>query len=217
MRKFLWTLIIFILILAIVVGALLLCSTISLESRISNSIQLVAAVAALLTALIALLISYPKTQKIDIEVNWEIDEDNIEDYDDSKFNQSLKDHFKEFKRPLKSKRVIFYFKNISNFDLNKPIFSFKIPQLFAHPSKSNDFLEFRSNIYNSQQELFFLDSIDYQVLSNKILPYMNKEDEIQLWVRMILDENKIKNNEITLFVNCENADGLTKKIKFSKS
>lgn len=217
MRKFLLIIISFVVILAILFCVLLYYSTISLESKISNFLQLVAAFAALLTALIALLISYPKTKKVDIELNWQIDENNTEDYDESKFNQLLKEHFKDFKKPLRSKRVIFKFKNISKFDLKKPTFSFKIPKQFAHPSKSNDFLEFRSNIYNSQQELVLLDTIDYQILSNNILPYMNKEDEIQLWVRMILEGNKMVNNELTIFVNCENADGLTKKIRLLKS
>jgi hypothetical protein len=216
MRKFLGILISVILIFAIIATLILLYSTISLEYKVSNSIQLVSAFSALLTALIALLISYPKTKKLSLKIDLIIDDENIEEYDVSKFNDLLKERFKDFKDPLKSKRVIFKLRNDSDFDIKKPIFTFRLPSICAHPNEKNEVLQFRSNIFNSQRELYLLETSDHQILSNNILPYLNKGDEIELWVRMILDENLVKENEITLFVNCENADGFSQKFSLYK-
>jgi len=216
MRKFLWILVVFIILIAILIGFLIYCSQLSYESKISTLIQFTTAVAAVLTALIALLISYPQKRKADIEINCQIDKNHIEGYEETKLNDTLKEHFKDYNKPLKSHRIIFTFKNNSDFDLKKPIFSIKLPIQFAHPDDSHNSLHFRSNIFNSSRELFLLNTEDYYILSNNILPYMNKDDDIKIWVRMIIDEKRINENEITIFVNCENADGITKKIVLPK-
>ena len=70
-------------------------------------------------------------------------------------------------------------------------------------------------LYNSTKELRIFEFADTSILSNSNLPYWNSGEEITIWIRMVLDDSKLEPFDVEVSVNCENAEGFTKRIKIN--
>jgi len=108
--------------------------------------------------------------------------------------------------------------NKSGFTLNKPTLTFRVPLRRKHPHRGEkeqiwSRRSFNSNLYNSTQELRIFEFADTSILSNSNLPYWNSGEEITIWIRMVLDDSELKPFDVEVSVNCENADGITEKVK----
>ncbi len=106
-------------------------------------------------------------------------------------------------------------RNISGFSHKRPTLTFRLQIDKQHPHKDAiNFARrtFHSNILNFQRDLVSLETADTLILSNSNLPYWNNHDDISIWIRMVFDEIFSKPFSIEISVNCENAEGITKKI-----
>ena len=106
--------------------------------------------------------------------------------------------------------------NQSKFTLKHPVITFRLPKDFSHPheNKPNTWIPyFRSNLYNVQTDIRLLEYDDTIVLSNTILPYLNNNQELKIWIRMCLLEDDSKPRYVYVDLNCDNAEGVTKEVK----
>ena len=51
--------------------------------------------------------------------------------------------------------------------------------------------------------------------SNSNVPYWNEKEELTIWIRMALGEADFAPFEVTISINCQNAEGITKKVEIS--
>lgn len=184
---------------------------------VKNSHIFVPSLAALLAAVIALSASDPKRKKVDFVIApLSIEEERT--HEREKMTDELKEWYKDFPDPIKSHQIHFMITNNSEFTMTRPTLTFRIPIDKKHPNKHEKeeiwhWRSFNSNLYNSRQELRILEFADTSILSNSNLPYWNKKDNISIWIRMVIDDGKLKPFDVEVSINCENADGITKKVK----
>jgi hypothetical protein len=98
--------------------------------------------------------------------------------------------------------------------------TFRLPPAKQHPHEENGkYLRctFNSNLYNSQDELRILEMANTWILSNSNLPYWNNDEDLIIWIRMALNENEAQSFDVEVSVNCDNADGMTKKVQINPS
>jgi len=197
------------------------------NTRLEKVIQGMSVFVALLMAVIALAIADPRKRQVNVGIELFVDKESEENYLKDKMSKNLCQDYQNFDSTVKSYRVQFEMVNTSGFALMKPIFTFRLPCERKHPKKtehksgslqtgdepSYTSSGFNSNIYNSQVELRILEFADTTILTNSILPVWNDRDKIVLWVRMALNDLQLKPFYVTVYVNCENANGLIKKIK----
>ena len=197
------------------------------NTRLEKVIQGMSVFVALLMAVIALAIADPRKGQVNVEIEPFVDKKHEEEYHKDKMSKSLCQDYKDFDNPVKSYRVQFKMVNTSGFDLMKPIFTFRLPRERKHPEQperksgtirtgdepSYTSRGFHSNIYNSPSELRILEFAGTTILTNSILPVWNDRDEIVLWVRMALNDRQLKPFYVTVYVNCENADGITENVE----
>ncbi|RKX26895.1 MAG: hypothetical protein DRP45_02385 [Candidatus Zixiibacteriota bacterium] len=197
------------------VRAVLLTST-ELHPHLDDALQGAAVFAALIASVIALSATDRKRLRAKTGVEVCV-EPSQEVYPKSKFVPELIDTFRNHEDPVISRRVIFKLKNNSGFTLNKPMLAFRLPKDKRHPAKLDEgpdgsyyVLTFRSNLFNSRDEFRSLEFEDSVILSNSNLPYWNADDEIKIWIRMVLGEDAFS---VKVSVNSENAEGVTKEVQ----
>lgn len=213
MRFVLKTLIICLVIIFFIITLIICRTTLSIDSKISNIAQLLSAFAAMISAVIALLLSQPKINNTKIQIHHDFDWKDCENYELSDLGTELKNNFKDYESPLISYKIILKMKNVSSIDLITPIISIRIPKVCQHPDATKLNLECRSNLYNNQKEIIFYDFDKHQLITNKLLPYWNQGDILEIWIRLLLSEQIAKNNKIVIYINCKNASGFTKEIE----
>jgi hypothetical protein len=187
-------------------------------ARLENAIQSAGIFVALLAAVMALSVADPKRRSVNVKIEPSVDEANIGMYSKNELSEDLKRAYQNFSDPVKSYRVQFKLTNISGFTLEKPTLTFRLPLQKQHPHKIGKFYSehtFNSNLFNSQRELRLLEFGDTRILSNSNLPYWNDQDDITIWIRMVLDDGKLEPFVVEISVNCENADGVTDKVEIN--
>jgi hypothetical protein len=179
--------------------------------HLGDVIQIVGVFVALITAVIALGTANPKTKKVRIKITPPSLSDK-EEYGKEKMSPELQEKYEKF--PVESHRVHFKMKNTSGFDLKNPVITFnKLPIEKQRPyKKEGDALystrHFTFSIVRTDRKSHFLEVDEkYQLICIDGLPYWNKNNEIDLWVRMVLGNSGKDPFEIEISVNCENADG----------
>jgi len=210
--KIKYLIIILILILAFVVFCYLVFYTpFGEHPRLVNLIQSGGIFVALLTAIIALSVADPRKKYIKVKIELSASKPSPHLKDD--LPAELRKVYEDFPNRFKSYRVEFKMTNNSGFTLKKPTLTFKLPLQKQHPFQARGrwMRTFNSNLFNSQDEMRLLEFADTRILSNSNLPYWNNEDEITIWIRMFLGHMKPFDVEVS--INCENAEGITKKIE----
>ncbi len=198
---------------------LLFCSPLGQNPRLEKAIQSVGIFTALLAAIIALSSVDPKKKKIEVATApLYIEKEST--YEKERITDDLKVWYKDFPDPIRSHQVHFKITNKSDQTLTRPTLTFRIPVDKKHPNKlpkekTWSRCSFNSNLYNSTQELRIFEFADTSILSNSNLPYWNSEEEITIWIRMVLDDGKLEPFDVEVSVNCENAEGFTKRIKIN--
>lgn len=197
---------------------LLLLPKIQENLCVGVAIQALSAIAALVAAVIALSVADPKCKYVNIKIEKSLG-NNSKEYDKNELSSNLKDFYKNSPNIFKSDRIYFKITNISGFTLKKPNLTFRLPINKKHPVKSPklyeslrdlyDRVSFNSNLYNSQVELQTLEMGETVILSNSNLPYWNNKESIVIWIRMIVEDSPFN---ISLAVNCDNAEGVTKEV-----
>ena len=161
-----------------------------------------------------------------MKVNIRLSADEQGQHPKSEMSETLQEDYTDFADPVESYRVQFKMVNVSGFNLRKPALTFRLPIQRQHPQKpplpqdprerplfaKTKARSFNSNLYNSQRELRVLEFADTRILSNSNLPYWNDQEEITIWIRMALNDIRLKPFIVDVSINCENADGLTKKV-----
>lgn len=181
-----------------------------LQSSWANALQ----ITSLLTAGIALVIALHSTNTkqryatIDIKI---CKTEKAHSVEKAALSAGLKDVYLEFSDPIEAHRVHFNLTNTSGFDLTKPSFMFRVPLEKKHPTKDGRKRTCHSNLYNTPQ-VVKLEMSDSLILFNTGLPYFNKDDSIEFWIKMALNTTSLEPFEIKVSVNCENADGTTQEI-----
>lgn len=196
-------------------------SLLGCDSKADRLIQILTGLAIAVAAVVALSSTDPKkeTVKISIEKPYIIDGEK-EIYDEHELHKSIKSYYKKF--PVISYRVHFKVKNISEFDLKNPVITFnKLPIEKQRPySETGNKLYstrcFSFSIVRADRKPYFL-VVDkkYHLLSINGLPYWNRDSEIDLWIRMVLDGGGLEEFDVDISVNCENSDGMTKPVKIN--
>ena len=179
---------------------------------LGNAVHGVGLFASLLAVVIALHAADPKRKKIKLKVDISVDMNNASNHNKENLSEKLKEFYKDFPDPFQSHRVQFKITNKSGFDLIKPVFTFRLPLEKRHPygqgrEKVVSRQSFNSNLFNSQRELVMLEMTDTQILSNSNLTYLNKNEHMTFWFRMVLGDGKLKPFNVNVSVNCENAEG----------
>ena len=212
--KYIITVVILIL-LAIVFEYCVINSPYGSDPRIGNAIQSAAVFVALLAAVIALSSGDPKAKNVDVTIKEDIDANHVGSYHKADLPEDLQTKYKSFPDPIASHRVQFKITNTSGFTLKKPTLTFRLPLEKQHPHKVGDqyILTFNSNLFNTQAELRLLEFADTRLLSNSNLPFWNNEDDITIWIRMLIDDGKREPFMVTISVNSENAEGVTKTVQ----
>lgn len=188
-------------------------------SRLEKAIQSAGIFVALLAAIIALSTADSKRKSVNMKMELSIDKADFATYHKNELSDDLKKIYKNFSDPIKSYKVHFKMTNISGFTLKKPTLTFSLPLQKQHPHKTgNIYLErtFNSNLINSQHDLRLLEFADTRILSNSNLPYWNDQDCITIWIRMALDTNSLEPFMVNISLNCENAEGVTKKVEINQ-
>ncbi len=194
-----------------------------IETRIDNLIDRViqssAVFVALLAAVIALSATDLKAKKVKVKIEQEINLKEKGSYEKVKLPPDIQTKYKDFPDPITSHRVHFKITNTSGFTLNQPTLTFRLPlekrhpHLYQHPQLGNFWkLTFNSNLYNSQSNIRVLEFEDTSILSNSNLPFWNHEESITIWIRMLLNDGKLEPFTVDVSINCENAEGITKKV-----
>jgi len=57
-----------------------------------------------------------------------------------------------------------------------------------------------------------LEFADTRILSNSNLPFWNDEDDIKIWIRMLICDGKLEPFYVEVSVNSDNAEGITKRV-----
>ena len=180
------------------------------QSSWANALQ----ITSLLTAGIALVIALHSTNTkqryatIDIKI---CKTEKAHSVEKAALSAGLKEVYLEFSDPIEAHRVHFKLTNTSCFDLTKPSFMFRVPLEKKHPTKDGHKRRCHSNLYNTPK-VVTLEMSDSLILFNTGLPYFNKDDSIEFWIKMALNTMALEPFEIKVSVNCENADGTTKEI-----
>jgi hypothetical protein len=212
-----------VLVLLLVGGVILIflsyLSLLGCDSQAARLIQTLSGLAIAATAIIALSGTDPKRRVVSVVISSPyVDEEGI--YPKDKMSKELKVYYKDFSDPIRSHQVHFRITNNSNFTLNRPTLTFRIPVEKKHPNKHEreeiwHLRNFNSNLYNSREELRIFECADTSILSNSNLPYWNSGEEVTIWIRMILDDGKLEVFNVEVSVNCENADGVTQKVEIN--
>jgi hypothetical protein len=201
---------------AVIYGYQVLSSPSKLHPNIGDLLQGIAIFVALLASVIALSSADHKRKAVKVNITAHVEKKYTEQYSKSDFSPQLKDIYSAYPDPVVSHRVYFDMRNISGFTLKRPTLTFRLPINKKHPQKdaiNYGSTTFHSNLFNYQRDLVTLETGDTLILSNNNLPYWNNDDDIGIWIRMVLDPGPPEPFPVEISVNCENAEGITKSIK----
>jgi hypothetical protein len=223
---------------ALITLGLILWTPVGEYPRLENSVQVAAVSAAIAAAVVALSAADPARRTVKVRLGHSLITDDMETYAKGDLPRGLRDVFEHFPDRFASARVEFRLTNLSGFTLNKPTFTFMLPKGRAHPiSRSFGSLPpgtvesavaegtdpwirgnkvystgFNSNLFNPEQPPSRLEFGDTYVLSNCILPFWNRDQQVAVWIRMIVDDGTPRPFHLTASVNCDNADGWTSEV-----
>jgi len=184
-----------------------------------NAPIFIACLTALLAAVIALSTADPKKESVKISIEKPyIKYEEKEEYKENELDNNLKSCYKSF--PVTSYRIHFKMRNISGFDLENPVFTFnKLPIDKQRPyseTKDRPYSKktFTFSIVRPDKKAHFIEVDKKHLISLDGLPYWNKDNEIDLWIRMVINEED-EEFEVDVSVNCENADGLIQTVQIN--
>lgn len=200
--------------LILILSIWILKQNLEFSNWITASATIGGAIVALAVGIIAIGIADKPLRFVEFTVKTEVDKEHILTYKPADLPNELKRG--NGNNPFHSYRVYFKIKNKSKFTLKNPATTFRLPTDFTPPHKKEDntwVLSYRSNIYNVQKELRYLAYEDTIVLSNIMLPFLNSEQELPIWIRMCLSKDDTKPRYVYVDLNCDNAEGATKKIR----
>jgi hypothetical protein len=212
----------FIIVLAIILAgawfvSYLFASPLGPDQRMGNAIQAGAVFAALIVAVIAVAGTDPKTRRVNIAITPSIALEEVGTHVKAELPPPLRTAFSHLPERFSSYRVYFKMTNDSGFSLSEPCIAFRLPIAKRHPHQihGNYMATFNSNLFNSQEHLRALEFGDTQIISNSNVPYWNEKEELTIWIRMALGEADFAPFEVTISINCQNAEGITKKVEIS--
>lgn len=155
----------------------------------------------------------PRAKRVKVTIEPSVDEGHALTHPKDKLTPNLAKHYESLPDPVRSHRVRFRIKNVSDFTLERPVLTFRLPLQKQHPDEQGQRLTFRSNLFNYQRDIQLLEFEGTRILSNSISPYWNHDDNITVWIRMVLDAGGLDPFTVDVSVNSENADGVTKKVE----
>lgn len=173
---------------------------------------------AIAASVIALSNADPNRKLINVTIEHSLDKQSKAEYPKNLLSDKLKSKF-ENSNSLESYRICFELTNKSGITLQKPTLTFRLPIDKQHPNETKkeekaSCLTFNSNIFNSQDDIRYLEFEDTLILSNSNLPYWNDGNSITIWIRMLINSSTSPFN-IEVSVNCKNADGVTKVVEIN--
>ena len=199
---------------------LVLKTSFSDNSNIDRAIQIGVILAAIYASIIALITAAsgldPKPKQINSIISVkEADDEKI--YYKKDMSDEVKNYFKAYPDKIFSYKFHFVVKNESDFDLKKPTITIRIPsnRKFPYNKKNSSQLTERvitTNLYGYPKDLKKLDSVEHIILSNNLLPFLNKGEQIPFWVRMIINNQFPEQISVKVSLNSENAEGLTEEV-----
>lgn len=202
------------------------------NKRLEYMISVFAVFVALVSSVIALSNSDRKPKKIDVEVIPKVlSDEKPEEHRLADLPSHIQTFYGASTGVIFSYRIYFEIKNKSGFSLKRPTLTFWLPPSYQHPLwvnfgglvqekngelvKGEWILTYRSNIYNSQQDIRLLEFQDNLIISNSILPFCNNGEVLKIWFRMCLDKNSDKTFQVIVSINSDNAEGITKTISLN--
>lgn len=199
--------------------------------RLEKVIQGMGMFLAVATAIIALAVADRKKEQIRVEIgnpyigdakkpDQEISQDIIDTYSFESISDisdsEIKKRYKDFDKPIKFYIVNFQIKNTSNFTWKNPTFTYRTPinqryLIFSHKDKSCKEDLPHTNYHILRREYWFV-SEDKDIFTLTNLPYINHDEVLTIWFTLFLD-SEMKDFDIEMSINCENAEGITEKIE----
>ncbi len=179
---------------------------------LSSAMQGTAVFVALTASVIALHASDRKLRYAKGTITVSLDPDERRVHKKSQIHRSIENGFASHPDTFTDDRVQFHIRNNSGFTLRDPTLTFRLPLDRQHPHRHTDgnwVVTFNSNLYNSQEDLRILQFGDTAVISNRNLPYWNKDEHFTIWIRMVLDYPNEEPFDISVSLNSENAEGTT--------
>jgi hypothetical protein len=155
-----------------------------------------------------------KRESVKAKIDTTVGKTTIGEYRKNELPDEIRKYYENAPDIIKSYRVQFKITNTSGFTLRQPTLTFKLPADRQHPHKVNGayIRSFNSNLFNSQTEIRMLEFANTRILSNSNLPYWNHSDDVTIWIRMMLNDGEHHPFDVEVSLNCENADGLTRKV-----
>lgn len=136
--------------------------------------------------------------------------------------EPIQKSYKTSPESVTSYQIYFKIINKSGFTLIRPTLTFKLPNANRHPEQieviNSDVeppetvkiwrLSNRSNLFYNRPDVKILQYLDFSVLSESSLPYLNpKEEPLDFWIRMCLDKESTEKVRVSLSFNSANAEG----------
>jgi hypothetical protein len=202
---------------AVLFVACLFASPLGRDDRVGKALQAVTVCAALVASVIAVAGTDPKPRRVRIAIDPSIALEAVGTHLKADLPLSLRDAFNHLPEHFSSHQVYFKMTNNSGFTLVEPCIAFRLPLTKRHPHQINGnyMATFNSNLFNSQEHLHALVFGDTQVISNRNVPYWNEKEEVTIWIRMALGGANFAPFEVPVSINCQNAEGITKKVKIA--
>lgn len=174
---------------------------------------------ALISSIIALGLSNPKKNILKFSCSVRLNKiKGMSSRVLAEFDDDVQKLFANYPEEIETHKVIFSIKNNSNYVLNNPAITLRLPHSFRFPSLKEMQPIFRSDLFSGQEKnVYHTEWGRTTVLSNVKLPYLNPSENIEFWVRMCLDEINGKEKKITISLNPSNVDGMSKQLKISGS
>lgn len=171
------------------------------DARLESAIQVAAVFVVLGAALVALAPSDPKRQSVNVRITHSLPGADITEYAKTDLPHGLHDVYRYFPDRFTSARLEVKMTNLSGFTLERPTFTFRLPKEKAHPiarvfasagpdtpnpqapSESTHPMVlgnklystgFQSNLFNPDQAPARLEFEDTYVVSNSVLPFLNR-------------------------------------------
>lgn len=240
MKEIYWKIIFCIVSVAISLTILSYLSLLGCDSQAVRLIEILTGLAIAVTAVIALSNADLPKEKVKVDIQTYITKDT-EDYELTYEKKDLKPDLCKFftncRYPIKSYKVQFEIKNISNFDWVKPVITFRLPtdrkapdteekkiiiqyhngQLKPVPLEEGNYKyttrQYHSNAFNPLAGGQLLEMVDGVIMSTTNLPHWPKDWCMTIWIRIVLDcENKMSEKfDVQISLDSENAKGYTRK------
>lgn len=192
-----------------------LSSSTGLHPQLGDLLQGLAIMVALVAGIIALATADPKTKKIIADM--ELDSlSNCSSFSKADLSAELVTKYASYPDPFESCRVNLKFRNRSGITLKKPVITLTLPNERQHPVQGQPPLEkteFRSNMFTTQHDLKVFTGGQFVILSNSLQPYWNDGDELRMWVRVACKVTGSDSFSLSVSINAENAEGISKSIQ----